>query len=126
MFRQLFLFVALVIISTIGMCNVTNAEPIRSSTNEIREKLLHNTPLGISMDQVVAYCQSKKIPYTLSSRTGYLDQDRHVVVGSQFIRGELGDYTAGILVTASVSVFWGFDEQGKLIQIWIWKTFDSL
>jgi hypothetical protein len=126
MLKKILLFFSLIVISTAGICNVTNQKLIRSSPEEIRKILLQNTPLGISMEQVVAYCQNKKIPYTISTKSGYLDQEHHIVVGSQSVRGQFGEYKESIFVTASVSAFWGFNEQGKLIEIWVWKTFDSL
>jgi hypothetical protein len=41
------------------------------------------------------------------------------------IRASLGNYQ-GIPFQANVTVFWGFDENGKLIGIWVWKTWDAI
>jgi hypothetical protein len=46
-------------------------------------------------------------------------------VGQKHIRAEMGHYHTLPFIT-SISVFWAFDEEGKLIDIWVWKTVDGL
>lgn len=47
------------------------------------------------------------------------------VIGKKSIRASLGDYQ-DIPFKANVTVFWGFDDEGKLLDIWVWKTWDGL
>jgi len=46
------------------------------------------------------------------------------VIGEKSIRVSVGSY--GFIFKTNVTVFFGFDEDSKLIDIWIWKTTDSL
>lgn len=52
------------------------------------------------------------------------------VVGVSSIRVNLGDYRSALtfffLFITNVTAFWGFDAEGKLIDIWVWKTTDAL
>ena len=45
-------------------------------------------------------------------------------IGTQHLRASLGDYQ-GIPFEVNVTAFWGFDADGKLIDIWVWKTFEG-
>ena len=62
-----------------------------------------------------------------SDDVGFYDQRTapHTTVGKKHIRAELGSYQ-GIPFRAYVTVFWGFDEQSRLIDVWVWKTWDGL
>jgi len=67
-----------------------------------------------------------KIAY-ISKDHGFHDQrqDRtEEVVGAMSIRASLGDYQ-GLPFKANITVYWGFDVTGKLIDIWVWKTWDA-
>ena len=41
------------------------------------------------------------------------------------IRASIGDYQ-GFPLKANVTVFWGFDKDGHMTDIWVWKMWDSL
>lgn len=45
------------------------------------------------------------------------------IVGEKSIRVKLGEYR--LFFTESVTVFWGFDENSELLEIWVWKTVDA-
>ena len=54
---------------------------------------------------------------------------RSVIVGEQSIRVQAGRHWPfnaplpfGLLMETIVSVFWGFDEDGKLIEVYVWMT----
>jgi len=47
------------------------------------------------------------------------------IVGAMSLRGELGDVSF-YFIKINVTVFWGFDKNGKLTDIWIWRTTDGL
>ena len=83
--------------------------------------------MGSSMTDVEAMIHRNgwKLDY-ISTNAGFYDQRTNPPrqIGMQSIRGELGEYRA-ILLSASVSAFWGFDREGKLIDLWVWKTWDG-
>jgi hypothetical protein len=102
--------------------------PLTNSEEQIRGKLLEATPIGMHMDDVLKYIegQRKWVIRTISNDHGFYHQRVYPnrTIGDKSIRVELGDY--GIVFTTSVTVFWGFDADSELIEIWVWKTVDSL
>ncbi len=101
---------------------------LRRSEATIRARLLKEVPLGSTMSQVEQ--QIAKHGWELSQVTtdsGFYDQREKPgkVTGEKSIRASLGDYR-GIPFMVNVTVFWGFDADGALIDIWVWKTEDSL
>lgn len=93
----------------------------------IKSALLLEAPLGSSISRVEELIRRHKwkLSYPLAD-TGFYDQRTRPpgVVGTQHLRASLGDYQS-ILLEANVTAFWGFDADGKLIDIWVWKTFDG-
>lgn len=102
--------------------------PLTKSEGQIREQLLQETPIGTHMDDVIKYIEShrKWEVVQISHKHGFLHQgiSPRKRIGDKSIRVELGGY--GIVFTTSVTVFWGFNENSELIEIWVWKTIDSL
>ena len=101
---------------------------LRQEPKAIHEQVLKQTPLGSDMEKVEKYCLQYAKPCSVRTESGFLKQELGepmVTVGKKSIRGELGEYRASLYLTGSVSVFWGFDESGKLIDVWIWKTYDG-
>ena len=100
---------------------------IRRSENAIRADLLERAPLGSDMATVRSLIQEEgwRVAYDHESR-GFLDQrvNPPEVVGEASIRAEAGSYQ-GLPWRVFVTVFWGFDD-GGLIDVWVWKTYDSL
>lgn len=101
---------------------------LRRSESSIRTVLLEKAPLGSSMNDVRSLIQAEswEVAYDDESR-GFLDQRVRPskVVGSASIRAELGSYQ-GLPWRVYVTVFWGFDNEGRLIDVWVWKTLDAL
>ena len=101
---------------------------LRRSESDIRAELLERAPLGSSMSDVRSLIQERswEVAYDDESR-GFLDQRVRPpqVVGTSSIRAELGNYQ-GLPWRTFVTVFWGFDAEGKLIDVWVWKTHDTL
>ena len=61
---------------------------------------------------------------------GFLDQRDYSGTGGQVIgvksyRASLGDYP-GIPFDTNVTLFWGFNADGRLIDVWVWKTVNGL
>lgn len=100
----------------------------RWSEESIRERLLKAAPLGSSIAQVEAVVKRSGWPHQLHTRSGFYDQRVRPArdVGVQHIRANLGDYrNIPIPLPTNVTVFWGFDGDGRLIDIWVWKTTDG-
>ena len=104
----------------------------RKSEDAIRKQLLRETPIGTSIDQVRLYADMRgwRDPNHDENR-GFLKQDhwpdgrpRNTDIGEKSVRGDLGDY--GLIFRTNVAVYWGFNADGKLIEIWVWKTTDAL
>ena len=107
---------------------IASFNPLRRPEAEIRSNLLSEVPLGSSIAQVQS--QIHRHGWTLSyplANTGFLDQRTkpNREVGVKHFRASLGDYQ-DIPWEANVTAFWGFEETGKLMDLWIWKTWDSL
>ena len=98
--------------------------PLRRSEISIRKYLLNQTPLGTTFSAVRDYVEAEGWGVTMSStRSGYIRRDikPSVVVGSQYLRTSIGEYQ-GFPFAVDVTAFWGFDDDGELVDIWIWKT----
>ncbi|GAB5382865.1 MAG: hypothetical protein Alis2KO_42060 [Aliiglaciecola sp.] len=104
------------------------ANPLRQTQSSIEQYVEEVTPLGSSMNDVISAINENgwNIDF-VNENKGFYHQDitPNREVGSKSIRAVMGEYRT-ILVTTSVTVFWGFDEQGKLTDIWVWKVNESL
>ena len=93
----------------------------------LQDDLLARVPLGSDISDVRALIrdQSWKVTYDDESR-GFLDQRTRPaqIVGAGSIRAEVGNYQ-GLPWRVFVTVFWGFDADNKLVDIWVWKTHDA-
>jgi hypothetical protein len=101
---------------------------LRGSEATIRARLLREVPLGSSMNQVEQQIAKHGWALDYVDRNAGFDDQREKpskVTGSKSIRASLGDYR-GFPFMVNVTVFWGFDGSGSLIDIWVWKTEDSL
>jgi hypothetical protein len=99
---------------------------LRMPASVIEASLLKMAPLGSTSDEVQRRLATKGFHPTLTP-TGFYKQKNPAkpeVVGASSIRIELGEYRTPFVT--SVSAFWGFDKEGKLIDVWVWKTIDAL
>lgn len=94
----------------------------RSATT--RTHILRATPPGTSIDAVVAYCMANDYLFTRSDDAGFLNQDTKRAVGVKMVKATVSEKK--FFVTVTVVAFWGFDANGKLIDVWAWQTIDSL
>ena len=103
---------------------------LRYSQSKIQELLLKEFPIGTQDEIIISALNKKGIKYNHYKNMGFLKQEppKDKVVGMQSIRAYLGRYRSFPIpfITASVVAYFGFNEQGKLIDIWVWKTYDSL
>jgi hypothetical protein len=116
------------IVLLLVVAGIIASNPLRRSEAHIRSKLLRDTPLGTDLTAVHQYIirNGWKISYVREDG-GFLDQRTapSKSVGEKSIRASLGDYQ-DLPFKANVTVFWGFDEDSRLIDVWVWKTRDGL
>jgi hypothetical protein len=117
-FRIIFVAVFFVVVAGIALVACTNE-------NKVQENLLEKTPIGTSLDQVMLYCKNSNLKCYHSDTAGYLNQSTGKVVGVKSIWAVLNEHKYIPLTITSVSAYWGFDKDGKLIDIWIWQTIDA-
>lgn len=128
------LIVLSVIVLIVAIIMLLN--PLRRSQEHIKNDILKLTPMGTSMEDVIKIIESKRqweIDY-ISYEHGYrrpgtpehsdIALGRETIVGEKSIRVFVGEYR-NIFIT-SVTVFFGFDKNSKLIEIYVWKDKDSL
>ena len=113
----------------VACCGVIAAlllgSPLKKDPQAIREELLREKPVGTSMGEIERWLtKDKKLEFT-KVKTGFLKQDvvPTVVVGVKSIHAKLGEYRSPLLTT--VVAYWGFNERGDLIDVWVWKTTDG-
>jgi len=126
--RPIAIAVAVAVLAAVVAGAIVLSTPLRRSEEHLREALLTETPLGAEFDEV----------RLLLNARGWLDDRHHEhigflkqvpgrkteVVGLRSLRAHLGHYRAPY--RTDVTAFWGFDEEGKLVDIWVWKTTDSI
>lgn len=96
-----------------------------SSEYQMRTQLLEKTPIGSSFDQVLEHCSKFNLKCFQSSTAGYLNQATGKVVGVRSIWAVVDEHKDAPLKIVSIAAYWGFDSNGKLIDIWVWKTIDA-
>ncbi len=118
--------VFLALISILILITIIN--PIRWPRPLIEIYINTITPTGTSFEDVMSEVESRDWAISHSSQTqGFYDQraNPNKVVGNMSIRASLGDYQ-GFPLKTNVTVFWGFDKSGALIDTWVWVTRDGL
>ncbi len=124
-FRVLVIAAGMLLVATPG---VAGDFSLRRSETSIRKLLLKEVPLGSPMAQVEQQVVKHKWKlHYIREDGGFHDQRTRpsTVTGDKSMGAWLGDYR-GFPFMVDVSVFWAFDANGKLIDIWVWKTWDSL
>lgn len=99
-------------------------DPLRKPVEEIRGQLLREKPLGTSSVEIERWLIVDKKLAPKRANTGYFT-NRGVTVGFSSISAGLGEYKTFSLLAASVEAFWGFDEHGFLIDVWVRKSVDA-
>ena len=123
-------FIFLIIMIFIIINIITN--PLRKSEEQIKENILKIIPNGTDMDDVIKSIENnKKWKITwINNEHGYgmaygRPGEYYIdTVGVKSIRSNVGHYSN--LFITDVVVYWGFDEDLKLIDIAVRKDTDSL
>ena len=108
---------------------VTMSNPLRWSNESIKVHLLKTTPIGMDMEDVVEVIESNGWKYHIRdygnvyvngrARRSLMGQP----VGVKSIAVYLGEYR--VIFARSVTVFYGFDKDSKLIDIGVLKEVDG-
>ncbi|MCL2047723.1 MAG: hypothetical protein FWG87_03245 [Defluviitaleaceae bacterium] len=120
--KKIFKYVALSILGIIAIIVVAMAlNPLRWSEQMIRTRMLKLTPIGTSIEEVVDVVENNKKwkAYPVLNH-GYNDR----VIGVKEMQVHIGGYRT--IFHTDIIIFYGFDEDSKLIDIAVFKEVDSL
>lgn len=125
------LFVALIAIAVVAavVCGCVALNPLRRSPASIEHRLYKITPFGTSFEFATNRLSKVFAEISFSENTGFVRHDwpgPWEVVGSKAIKVHLGEYYQFPVGRTGVAAYWGFDDKGKLIEIWVRKDTDSL
>jgi len=98
------------------------SNPLRQPVTQIREELLEFTPIGMSINEVGQIIRDNEAwgwNGHIAPNGFPADPTFRVLIGSQSIRASLGGFNN--IFWTSVIARWGFDEDGKLIDIHVEK-----
>jgi hypothetical protein len=96
-----------------------------TEVDRTRSRLLAQMPVGIAMEQVEEFCARKRLKCNRSDHAGFLNQATTQVIGRKSIWGVVHESRPLPFMVSSLTAYWGFDENGKLIDVWVWKTIDA-
>ena len=136
------LFVLLILVLFFVPIITMAFNPMRRPEPMIRHHVLRLTPMGTHIDDVLEVVENNNNwrisrvnfergfahprPYILTfSGTSICPLTGAVTVGDKHIRASAGPYwpanvpVIGMIVTANVSISWGFDADGKLIEVYV-------
>ncbi|MCP1106284.1 hypothetical protein M6G53_12895 [Serratia nevei] len=104
---------------------------IKDSNEEILAQVLKHTPLGTSWADVIKHCESLKLRCDSNESKGYRYQpsdytkDKPRNVGAAHIKYYIGSYENTPYTSLDKTIYWGFDENKILIDIWVRQTIDA-
>jgi hypothetical protein len=91
-----------------------------------RYMLLRAAPKGSSMEQVLALCQKRGFRCQRSDTAGFLNQDTGQAVGVRSVWATIKTGRSLMLpFVSSTAAYWGFDQEGRLLDVWVWRTIDA-
>ena len=97
-------------------------------SNRIENEILKDTPIGSSKQVVLGYCLHEKLRCQFFENSGFLKQESGQpmrTIGNSYLESELADYFRLPFFSRTETAFWGFDENGKLIEVWVWVVNDG-
>jgi hypothetical protein len=100
-----------------------SAPSLRRSERVIREWLFREDPMQSSMEEVIETIERQGWKDVETDQTSGFYDPRTVpakLTGAKSIRVNLGEYRSAFYIV-NVVVYWGFDEAGRLVDIWVWK-----
>ena len=130
--KTIVISLAIIVLGTVMVYAALFSSHLQKPRSMIRNDILRYTPIGISMDEVLKAIESKKRweVERISYDRGYIDYDNVVpgwrtseatgysVVGEKSITVYLGRR----MLFWNMEASWGFDVDGKLIEVYIRET----
>ncbi|MCL2420799.1 MAG: hypothetical protein FWD03_02990 [Defluviitaleaceae bacterium] len=125
--KVIWIFTIIAIMLIIGLVAIILSNPLRRSSEQIRADILEITPIGMSMEDVLNIIEDndqweiRRVSYDF----GFYKQapnERPRTVGEKSITVRKGHYRSILMEIIVIDVFWGFDENSQLIDIWVWKA----
>ena len=101
--------------------------PIRRSPDDIKKSILALTPIGMSMGEVLNIIESneKWDVSNVNEKSGYREPGTsNTIIGEKSIKVNMGFYITLkyiIPLDTFVFVFWGFNENSELIDVYVFK-----
>lgn len=124
--KRVWVGIAVAVVFLAGLVYFWPGLPLRESREQIRQSFLKQTPIGSTTQEVVRQLRALGYEPQMTNK-GYLRQapdEPMSVIGTSSVRTELGGY-CNLLLFTSVTGFWAFDADGRLIDVWIWKVTDA-
>jgi len=129
--RKIFIAVIALLFLAWGLSMMV--DPIRRPRPMVRNYVLMLTPLGTDIDDVLEILENREGwgRIVVNRERGIVlptAGDRSTAIGNQSIRVFAGNYwpsnfpIIGLIQWTTVSIFWGFDEDGKLIEVYVRKS----
>lgn len=106
---------------------LSGCSELSKSEETIKAEILSHVPFDSDISEVVEYLKFQKYEIDfVDKHDGFLDQRVRPakITGKMSISANFGDYR-GFIFMVNVTVYFAFDENGKLIDIWVWKTMDA-
>ena len=123
-FAKIVLLLVTIAPIVIGVSAMTN--PLRKSEESIRQQLLQEMPMGSDREEVRVIIENNEWEVGFDRDIGYKDFGGFGVNGTKSINAIIGQYyEIPIPLTTFVEVFWGFDEDDKLVDIALRKMTDG-
>jgi uncharacterized SAM-binding protein YcdF (DUF218 family) len=126
--KRKWIILSIIVLGVISMIIVVPFinNPLQKSPNRIRDDILKITPVGLSMDEVrtVIGEQNWRVAEG-SSEHGYRNHNHPAGqrVGVKYIGADVGK-SRFLFFFQTVRVYWGFDENDKLIDVYAVKHLD--
>ena len=116
-----------IILIVLAVTVIIMSNPLRRSAKNMRKDILELVPIGSSMEDVIKVIESKEEWEWKGyiAPVGYpLEGNSYISIGEKSIRAELGQYQGlrWSFLKVYVTVFWGFDENDKLIDVRVRKS----
>jgi len=134
----LYIIIIVAFLTVLVIC--TN--PLRWPHKWVRNYILKMTPIGTHIDDVAALIASKERwnTYSINYESGFVhphlrDDPKwptstisgNSVIGEKSIRVHIGTYRAfyKLFFETYVDVLWGFNQDGELIEVFVWKSINA-
>ena len=111
----------------IGLALISCCSLPRRSEQSIRQQILRETPQGSAYSAVLNHAKKRRWPVTEQStglETKNIGLQPPRVIGKRVIKAYLGHYQ-GLPWRVDVQCYWAFDENDKLIDVFVIKDRDG-